>query len=141
MPIVAEALAGAVTRARGRPLPAAARETCERLLIDIGGLCVAARHTDYVRAAHLAYVPLPGGDVSRLRALDFEKRSDDDAGAFVECVGRVCCPETFRFLLPHHIGGRDQEHDEHRVQREPKGATLHEGLPSLMMHGYYSSES
>jgi len=50
-PIVAEALARAVTAARGRAIPAAMRETCERLLIDIGGLCVAARGTDYVRAA------------------------------------------------------------------------------------------
>jgi len=50
-PIVAEALARAVTAARGRPIPAAMREAGERLLIDIGGLCVAARATGYVRAA------------------------------------------------------------------------------------------
>ena len=50
-PIVAEALAAAVARARGRALPPAVRETCERLLVDIAGLCVAARHTDYIRAA------------------------------------------------------------------------------------------
>jgi 2-methylcitrate dehydratase PrpD len=31
--------------------PAAMRETAEKLLIDIAGLCVAARKTDYVRAA------------------------------------------------------------------------------------------
>jgi 2-methylcitrate dehydratase PrpD len=48
---VAAALASAVARARGRKLPAALRETCERLLVDIGGLCVAARHAPYVRAA------------------------------------------------------------------------------------------
>jgi 2-methylcitrate dehydratase PrpD len=48
---VAVALAGAVARARGRALPAALRETCERLLVDIAGLCVAARHAPYVRAA------------------------------------------------------------------------------------------
>ena len=50
-PIVAEALAGAVARARGRALPAPMRATCEMLLVDIAGLCVAARATDYVRAA------------------------------------------------------------------------------------------
>jgi len=49
--IVAEALAKAVTTHRGRALPAAMRETAERLLIDIAGLCVAARDADYVRAA------------------------------------------------------------------------------------------
>src|SRR5438477_10256716 len=50
-PIVADALAAAVERVRDRKLSAAMRETCERLLIDIGGLCVAARGTDYVKAA------------------------------------------------------------------------------------------
>ena len=35
------------------------RETCERLLIDVTGLCVAARDTDYVKAA-LAAWPEPG---------------------------------------------------------------------------------
>jgi len=50
-PIVADALAAAVERVRDRKLPAAMRETCERLLVDIGGLCVAARGTDYVEAA------------------------------------------------------------------------------------------
>jgi 2-methylcitrate dehydratase PrpD len=49
--VIAEALARAVTRGRGRALPPAVRATCENLLIDIAGLCVAARGTDYVRAA------------------------------------------------------------------------------------------
>ena len=50
-PVVAEALARAVAAGRSRELPAALRETCERLLVDIAGLAVAARHADYVRAA------------------------------------------------------------------------------------------
>ncbi|HET7401876.1 MAG TPA: MmgE/PrpD family protein, partial [Usitatibacter sp.] len=50
-PIVAEELARAVARGRERTPPPALRETCERLLLDIGGLCVAARHEPYVRAA------------------------------------------------------------------------------------------
>jgi len=50
-PIVAEALARAVDRARAAALPAALRSTLESLLIDIGGLCVAARRESYVRAA------------------------------------------------------------------------------------------
>ena len=49
--IVAEVLAAGVGKARAQGLPAAVRETCERLLIDIAGLCVAARNADYVRAA------------------------------------------------------------------------------------------
>ena len=51
MSAVAESLAGAVTRARGKPLPAAVRATFEMMLIDIAGLCVAARGAGYVRAA------------------------------------------------------------------------------------------
>jgi len=44
---VSEQLAEAIARAD----PAPARETAEKLLIDVAGLCVAARRTDYVRAA------------------------------------------------------------------------------------------
>ena len=51
-PIAAE-LAAKVAHARGRPIPGALRETLERLIIDIGGLAVAARRTDYVEAAAL----------------------------------------------------------------------------------------
>ncbi len=50
-PIVAQELAAAVARGRERALPEAVRETCERLLIDIAGLAVAARNADYVRAS------------------------------------------------------------------------------------------
>jgi len=50
-PVIAEGLARGVTIARSRALPAALRETCERMLIDIAGLAVAAREADYVRAA------------------------------------------------------------------------------------------
>jgi 2-methylcitrate dehydratase PrpD len=50
-PGVAEALAAGVARARSRPMTAGMRETAERLLVDIAGLCVAARNEDYVRAA------------------------------------------------------------------------------------------
>ena len=50
-PTVAESLVRAITRARERPLPPAVRATLEMLLVDIAGLCVAARNADYVRAA------------------------------------------------------------------------------------------
>ena len=70
-PAVAEALARAVDSARARPLPDAVRATAEMLLIDIAGLCVAARGTDYVRAALDAWEA--NGDSTALghaRALD-----------------------------------------------------------------------
>jgi len=50
-PTVAEQLAAFAVGARTRPLPAAVSRTVALLLKDIAGLCVAARHTDYVQAA------------------------------------------------------------------------------------------
>jgi 2-methylcitrate dehydratase PrpD len=70
-PIIAEALAAAVARNRDRAIAPAVRETLERLLIDIAGLCVAARRTDYVRAALSSWEA--GGDstaIGHARPLD-----------------------------------------------------------------------
>ncbi len=50
-PIVAEELARAVERARASALPDSVREACRNMLVDIGGLCVAARREGYVTAA------------------------------------------------------------------------------------------
>ncbi len=50
-PSVAEALAERIGAIDAAAVPPAVRETCERLLIDVIGLCVAARDTDYVKAA------------------------------------------------------------------------------------------
>jgi 2-methylcitrate dehydratase PrpD len=47
---VAERLADRVAALSAESLPAAVRSRCEDLLIDVAGLCVAARTTDYVRA-------------------------------------------------------------------------------------------
>src|SRR2546426_10970947 len=46
MSTLSEQLADAVQNARNVP-----REMAEKLLIDVAGLCVAARNTDYVAAA------------------------------------------------------------------------------------------
>ena len=51
------------------------RETAERLLIDVGGLCVAARNTDYVRAA------LSGWEASGACTAIGHARALDSAGA------------------------------------------------------------
>jgi 2-methylcitrate dehydratase PrpD len=70
-PIIAEVLAAAVTRNRARPIAPAVRETFERLLIDIAGLCVAARNTGYVKAALSSWEA--NGDATAIghaRALD-----------------------------------------------------------------------
>jgi len=47
---VAEDLAERIQGLHGE-LPAAVRETCERLLVDVAGLCLVARRRDYVKAA------------------------------------------------------------------------------------------
>ena len=57
---VAERLADAVIALRGRPLPPALRARAEELLIDVTGLCVAARRNDYMRAL-VASVDAGGG--------------------------------------------------------------------------------
>jgi 2-methylcitrate dehydratase PrpD len=68
---VAVALARAVARSRAAPLPADMRETCERLLVDVAGLCVAARNAAWVRSAIAAWDA--SGDATAIghaRALD-----------------------------------------------------------------------
>ncbi|MBO0763364.1 MAG: MmgE/PrpD family protein [Hyphomicrobiaceae bacterium] len=55
VPAVAEALGGAIARIDAEALPADVRDTCERLLLDVAGLCLVARNTDYVRAASAAW--------------------------------------------------------------------------------------
>ena len=59
MPTLANQLAEWIASSDPATLPAETRETARRLLLDVAGLCVAARHADYV-AATLASVD-PGG--------------------------------------------------------------------------------
>src|SRR5687767_15995284 len=56
---VAQSLVRRIAVLEAARLPAAVREICERLLIDVIGLCVVARGTDYLKAA-LAAWPDPG---------------------------------------------------------------------------------
>jgi 2-methylcitrate dehydratase PrpD len=48
---VAERLAAAIAALDASKLPSAVRRKCEDLLVDVAGLCVTARHEDYIRAA------------------------------------------------------------------------------------------
>src|SRR6478752_4664747 len=48
---VAEHLAGQIVAVDSGKLPAAAREKCQETLIDVVGLCIAARNEDYVQSA------------------------------------------------------------------------------------------
>ena len=74
MPTVAEDLAARAARAK----PAAFRETAEKLLIDIAGLCVAARRADYVRAALDSWE-----SDGRCTALGHRRALDSAGAAFV----------------------------------------------------------
>ena len=47
---VAEQLAQAIVALKPQTLPAAVRQKCEDLLVDVVGLCVAARNEDYVKS-------------------------------------------------------------------------------------------
>ena len=50
MPTLAEQLAAWLASSDPAALPTETRETARRLLLDVAGLCVAARHADYVAA-------------------------------------------------------------------------------------------
>jgi len=80
-PIVAETLARAVGIARGRALSPALRETCERLLVDIAGLAIAARNESYVKAALDAWEA--NGDCT---ALGHARGLDSAGSAFVNGI-------------------------------------------------------
>ncbi len=54
---IAEQLAARLAALDPRALPQGVRDTCEALLLDVGGLCVAARASDYVRALIAAVDP------------------------------------------------------------------------------------
>jgi 2-methylcitrate dehydratase PrpD len=63
---ISEQLADAVAGATAPP-----REIVERLVVDVAGLCVAARHTDYVRAALTGWEASGGCTaIGHARALD-----------------------------------------------------------------------
>src|SRR4051812_1627526 len=47
---IAEMLAARVARLSAGRIPDEVRSRCEDLLIDVGGLCVAARNSDYMRS-------------------------------------------------------------------------------------------
>ena len=76
MPAVAERLADAVIALRQRPLPAALRARAEELLIDVSGLCIAARRNDYMQAL-IASVDAGGGCTALGHAATF--RAEDAA--------------------------------------------------------------
>ena len=74
---ISERLAAGVERARGAPSKAF-RETAEKLLIDVAGLCVAARNSGYARAALAAWE-----SAGRCTAIGHARSLDSAGAAFV----------------------------------------------------------
>jgi 2-methylcitrate dehydratase PrpD len=119
-PLVAEALARGVTSARAAKLPAALRDTCERMLVDIAGLCVAAREADYVRAAiasweadgastligHSRTLDAAGAAFVNGTAAHGEDYDDTFEGGPVH-AGVVAIPALLAAAERHRIGGPD----------------------------------
>jgi 2-methylcitrate dehydratase PrpD len=119
-PIIAEALAQAVTRARARPLPPTVRVTFENLCIDIAGLCVAARKADYVRAAlaswegegaataigHARALDAPGAAFVNGIAAHGEDFDDTFEGGPVH-AGAVIVPALLAAAERHRLDGPD----------------------------------
>jgi 2-methylcitrate dehydratase PrpD len=69
-PSIAETLANRIVGIDATSLPSSVRETCERLLIDVIGLCAAARSTDYVNAVLAAWPDAgPATAIAHARAL------------------------------------------------------------------------
>ncbi len=119
-PIVAEALARAVTRARGKALPAPMRSTLGSMFIDIAGLCVAARNMSYVHAAlgsweangestvigHLRTLDAAGAAFVNGTAAHGEDFDDTFEGGPVH-AGVVIVPALLAAAERHRISGND----------------------------------
>jgi 2-methylcitrate dehydratase PrpD len=77
-PSVAEELAARIAALTPALLPQPVRRKCEELLIDVIGLCVAARHSDYVASALAA-----SDDAGRCTAIGHERRLSAADAAFI----------------------------------------------------------
>jgi 2-methylcitrate dehydratase PrpD len=78
LPSVSEILAERIRTLDAARLSPAVRETCERLLIDVIGLCVVARGTNYARAALAAWP-----DMGPATAIGHAQRLSAAGAAFV----------------------------------------------------------
>ena len=74
-PTVAESLAASIAAVTPATLPAAMRAMADNMVLDIIGLCLAARRTDYIQAA------LDGTDGEGACTMIGHRRTGDSAGA------------------------------------------------------------
>src|SRR5437899_2479362 len=116
---VAEALAQRIATLEAARLPAAVRDTCERLLIDIFGLCLVARRPDYIAASLAAWTdPGPATAIGHPRRLSAagaafingtaahgEDFDDTFEGGPVH-AGAVIVPAVLAVAEQEHLGGQ-----------------------------------
>ena len=112
---VAESLAHRIAALDAARLPAAVRDTCERLLVDVIGLCVVARRTDYVNASLAAWT-----DAGPATAIGHPQRLSAASAAFVN--GTATHGEDFddtfeggpvhagAVIVPAVLAAAEQEH-------------------------------
>jgi 2-methylcitrate dehydratase PrpD len=115
---VTEALARQITALERTHVPSAVRSKCEDLLVDVAGLCLAARKADYVRAALSGW-----DDAGRCSVIGHATNLSAAAAAFVNGTaahgedfddtfeggpvhaGAVIVPAVLAACEPEHIAG------------------------------------
>ena len=116
---VAEHLADHIVKVDAGTLPAAARAKCEETLIDVVGLCLAARNEDYVRSAldgwdddgpctaigHTRALSAAGATFVNGTAAHGEDFDDTFEGGPVH-AGAVIVPAVLATCERHGIGGK-----------------------------------
>jgi len=112
---IAESLAERIAALDAARLPAAVRDTCERLLIDIFGLCLVARRTDYIAASLAAWT-----DPGPATAIGHPQRLSAAGAAFIN--GTAAHGEDFddtfeggpvhagAVIVPAVLAAAEQEH-------------------------------
>jgi 2-methylcitrate dehydratase PrpD len=119
-PTVAERLAAAIESARNRDIPSDVRAICENLVLDVVGLCVAARATEYV--ASVVDSVEAGGPCT---AIGHDRRFDPASAALINGTaahgedfddtfeggpvhsGAVIMPAVVAAAERHGLGGTD----------------------------------
>jgi 2-methylcitrate dehydratase PrpD len=120
MPTIAARLANSIAEGYGRPLPDGVRERAEEMLIDVAGLAVAARGTDYMRAALSGWEGAgPCTAIGHARSYDAASAAllnglaahgedfDDTFEGGPVHAGVVIVPAVLAAAERHGIGGRD----------------------------------
>ena len=103
---VAESVAASLAGMSVERLPREAVETCERLLLDVSGLCIAARHEPYV-AATLAAVDPPSPGPPSPNAF-----GGVGAAGWCTAIGHPCGFDAFGAALVNGTAAHGEDFDD-----------------------------